>query len=139
MVAGVRDEDGDESDADSDIMDECQERNLLTESSILCLNSTEFVSGIVRIVETLERNKPKMITTFTGQTAARVGQGSENIRSICIICHQLLLYNQQVNITSETDDAVIRGVSSPPPKKEKKQNYMMIISSHSKIEKRFSH
>ena len=119
MVAGVRDEDGDESDADSDIMDECQERNLLTESSILCLNSTEFVSGIVRIVETLERNKPKMITTFTGQTAARVGQGSENIRSICIICHQLLLYNQQVNITSETDDAVIRGVSSPPPQKRK--------------------
>ena len=120
MVAGVRDEDGDESDADSDIMDECQERNLLTESSILCLNSTEFVSGIVRIVETLERNKPKMITTFTGQTAARVCQGSENIRSICIICHQLLLYNQQVNITSETDDAVIRGVSSHPPKKKKR-------------------
>jgi len=83
-----------ESDNDSDAMDESKERNLLTESSISCLNSAEFVSGIVGIAERLERAKPKVATTFNGQTTFRT-EGSQNIRNICKICHQLLLYNQQ--------------------------------------------
>ncbi len=75
-------------------MDQSSNRNPLIETSICLLNSAEFVSGIVSIAEGSKSRSSA--PTFSGSPASvRLGN-TENIRNICKICHQLLIYNQQV-------------------------------------------
>jgi len=84
-------EEEEESDAESDSMDAVEEQNQLVVASIKCLNSPEFVSGVVQIVERSEGQGSLADFSRTGNLAA----GSENVRNICKICHQLLIYNTQ--------------------------------------------
>lgn len=93
------DMDAEDSDADSDSMDQTKERNILTENSISCLNSPEFVAGIVQIAERSEKTGSNTLATFSGSRAIVRSECSENIRNICKICHQLLIYNTQVDNT----------------------------------------
>ena len=88
-------EDEDESDAESDSMEVAEEQNQLVITSIQCLNSQEFVGGIAQIVERSEEQGA--LATFSGTKVALRTEGSENIRNICKICHQLLIYNAQVS------------------------------------------
>ena len=89
------DEDGDDSDSESDPMDQSSSQNPLIETSISLLNSAEFVSGIVSIAE--GSNARGSAPTFSGSPAPLLKIGNtENIRNICKICHQLLIHNQQV-------------------------------------------
>ena len=87
-------EEEEESDAESDSMDAVEEQNQLVVASIKCLNSPEFVSGVVQIVERSEGQGSLADFSRTGNLAA----GSENVRNICKICHQLLIYNTQVSL-----------------------------------------
>jgi len=87
------DDENDDSDTDSDAMDQTKEVNQLIEQSISCLNAPDFVSGVVEIAERSDR-PVSTISTFSGQNTSKSGS-SENIRSICKICHQLLIYNTQ--------------------------------------------
>ena len=90
MVAELPEEaEEDDSDNESEAaMDTTSsEQSLLINQAIACLNSPEFLAGVVKIVEQSE----------AGQAGGPLrSESSENIRNICKICHQLLIYNNQV-------------------------------------------